>query len=175
MLEEQNTPWGMKHRETALASTCGSTDVTVFPGNQSFPLRAVPIPSLFTLLPGRRGLRLKRHQQRQYSFSAHSHLSHTKNLLQGENVLGMWQGKRHFRNFMLGIFLSQLFVAVVMVAIGRSAHVHGRCHIQRAQATMPFYRPRETSRTPILTFQVSILLLLFAFFISYFISLHNGN
>lgn len=54
MLEEQNTPWGMKHRETALASTCGSMDVTVFPGNQPFLLRAVPIPSLFTLLPGKR-------------------------------------------------------------------------------------------------------------------------
>lgn len=48
MLEDQNHFLGNETlgNETALASTCGSMDVTVFPDNQSFLLPAVPIPSL---------------------------------------------------------------------------------------------------------------------------------
>lgn len=51
MLEDQNETVG---NETALASTCGSMYVTVFPDNQSSSCLQSQFPLFSTLLPGKR-------------------------------------------------------------------------------------------------------------------------
>lgn len=167
MLGSKNTSREKKPGGTSLASTCGTTDITLLHDNQSLLLPVVTIPPSSLWLPVQSKTPAKVFQV----CSLQSPKSYSKSSLRRE-CTGHVVGKGTFQKFPCG-HLPNFSGQIRWWTFGRSSQKQTSC--SESTGIKPLYRHTEASRTANQLWLLHSSVSDGNFYNLYFIILHNGK